>query len=607
MTMVIATLLFLGTVGGLQMSAKAIITSQKQMKIDRALNYAQKRIEETPFIYIMSSYASDKNGLDSTSNYSDRWATSPLKDLYWELDRVAKDAGGTGFQIGVAPLFRDTGDFNNDGRTSDVVTWLDYNTQLARADPNATFVQRNGDGDYRDYVVDSSGTLRSETPNSHYKDIALMLTSPIGGDNSLGKRRFRISREKLSGEQNDPTADVFKLTISPINCTSLYYSRSTQAQLDSWNLRNSFVYATQYATLSRAIDNPSGPLAPTQYFRVSGNTEPNATVTLSTIPKPGPGSFTESYTIGTSGSFTLDFPQYSAFLNANEGRRWTYIRATKGTRSSISLNHNYADPNIYRAEYVDLTPPQIPTISPLEGTTVKTRTPAVYYIALDTASVSAVSYGAANNTAVDCTSSFPGSSRLMAGNMVLKVNGTTRPLVTTDLAPACTYQMKKAVLVTTGTAAGSGLPVALNDNTTYAFEAQANDLVGYGVKSTWTITVDLGPAGAFDTDGTAPVITTVSKSGTQMVFDLGDPDSGVNPYSIVVTKVSGPATTPGNTVWLSQSVPTNTALGAAYNAEIGRVTLNGTLPNGAYQFRIQANHWSATLAPLDFYWDFSIP
>jgi hypothetical protein len=613
-TMVLATVIFLGVVKAVHVGAKATISSQRQLKLDRALGLIQKRLTEAPYHQIFTLDSLAKGGASGVSggvvngtNLSLQWSTSPLNGMLLELEREVKAAGGNRLRVGVTYLLRDTADYDKDGRSDDLANWVwgfNMGTQNTTNDPNLAFRDLNNDGDLFD-VVPVAGVLRPEVPDTPYKHVHLRIRDQQ--NNTIAKTRFLLTRDALSGRQGGTAASPLTLQTSLVACDAFtWYSTATPELKASWDLRTTFLYPNRYYFMNGVhqpsqsancrVDDIAGIYSASIYYTVNGKTEPNATVELTTTTTPGPASFKESYVVGPDGRFSFNFPQFSSYLNTQEGRFWVFVRATKGGLASPYISHAAwpnGGPDVL-TQALDRTPPQVVSVTPASGSTVRTRTPYVSYHAMDT-----------TNRPVSYAGGYPGGTTMVKTTkltgLVLVGNGLEMPRRASSYANV--MATATVVLASTQNAPGQGLPYPLADETTYTFQAQVNDGVGYASTATWTVAVDLDPPGPGEYDLTPPNFAAVSTSNSTLVFLLDDPESGVNPYTITVSTILGPTN-----IHLSSMTPTFTSLGNAYDVATGSVTINGSFASGSYyQLQIHAEHWSATPAPLDTSWSFTIP
>ncbi|MBI3291405.1 MAG: hypothetical protein HYZ73_01130 [Elusimicrobia bacterium] len=522
----IISVISVALLSALQLSVVSTVQNRVQTSGAQLLQMAYTQLRSVDFYQVFPCDSSlPRYGL--RTDYPNFTTLNQIRDKTLQL-------GFSKFTIELAFMRRDTTDANGNGFTSDLIPFADNGFRVDRYDPNIRYFDQNGNGDYYDtYYV---GVRRvSEMPDTHLKLVTLKLWK---GNKVVLKDAQLFNLEGFTGKESPSSESPLTLSLDvPANNASLY-DLTTSTRANAFALAITRSYPSSVVAYRADAANP-----PLSYLRLSGTTEPSATV-----------RFYVGYTTGTpvdsvptdvSGNFNFQSGAITARLV--EGRNQLFARTFKGSLTS---------PFALREVIRDLAPPLISSAAPPSPT--QTLSPYIAGVLVDSP-----------------TQAGAEVSGITAGVITFKLDG---------VVAGSRYDPSSGVVVLVDS--GTLLPPVLSTGT-HTVILEGGDNAYYKVSKTWSFQV------AIDTyDPSPPAIANKSPTGMtsnpQPVISVRvfDNQSGINPQSIVMT--------------LDGAVVVNASnVAQAYDPSTGVVQYQPPAPLGAgsHDVTITVSHWAT--APPD--------
>lgn len=472
------------TIGILAMLQYGVITSVKareQMSAGRLAQLIFSKLKSIDF-YFLFNYDSNLTNYGLSGTYGPETSQSSTYQYLATLNQIKSiikaSAGFDRFTIENTFMRRDSSDVNGNGLTSDLINFIDANSDL-KDDYLASvlYYDKNGDGDYYDsYVSTVTNRKIAEQPDTHIKYVTLKLYKK---NELLHQESQLISYELFTGIESQASDAALKLFVTqPANATYLYNLNTTERQ-NAFNLTITKSYPAEVIAYRADFVNPT---------RLWGETDPNAVVHfyLNT-----PVTELDNRTASIGGEF--DFQSTPVTNALTEGENTILAMATRD---------NMYSPYAPRDVILDLNPPTISSQTPTG--TVNDKMPRVGCVVSDTILTTGVPSGICQD--VLCMKN--GSAEVYyqydsASGEIVWID------LTTSLSP----------ILSTGT---------------YTVTVETGDNAYYKVKSSWTFTVDIQ-----DPDNSAPSIAQKSPIGStsnpqpEIKCKVFDNQSGINPSSII--------------------------------------------------------------------------
>ncbi|MFH0948176.1 MAG: hypothetical protein V1833_04165 [Elusimicrobiota bacterium] len=475
----------IGILAMLQYGIIASVKAREQMSAGRLAQMVFSKLKSVDFYYLFNYDSALTNyGLSGTYGpVTSQTSTYPYLAVLNQIKSVIKTAGFDRWTVENTFMRRDLSDANGNGLTSDLINFIDNNSDLKDdyLPSLVLYYNKNADGDYYDSYVLNSRKI-AEQPDTHIKYVTLKIYKKGG---LIHQESQLISYELYTGIESQASDAALKLFVTqPANNTTLY-NLNTTARQNAFNLAITKSYPEDVIAYRADSVNP---------IRLWGETDPSAVVHfyLNT-----PVTELDSRTADVYGGF--DF-QSNAVTNALiEGGNTILAMATKD-----ALYSPYAPRDVV----LDLNPPTISSQTPTG--TVNDRMPYVGCMLLDTI----LSTGIPSCICEDVICMKNGSIEIYS-----QYNSASGELVwidsTTNISP----------ILSTGT---------------YTMTAEGGDNAYYKVKSTWTFTVDIQ-----DPDNSAPEVppgqedprdgATTPLATPEIKCIVRDQQSGINPASIIFT------------------------------------------------------------------------
>jgi len=460
-------------------------------------------------------------------------STYPYTYILDEIQVLTTSYAFDRWTVSLKYKLRDVSDINSNGYTSDLRDFVDANADgIDDYDMGIRYLDKNSDGDYYDtYVSTTLSKTVSELPDTNLKEVTLRLYKK---NKEVYKRTELISLEMFSGiESKDSGSDLKLFIAQPANNTYLY-NLDTSTRQSSFNLTISTTYPPE--VIAYRADS-------TYRLRLVGETVPNATVrfylnTTSTL--------LDTIVANMLGEF--DWQSIPMTTNLQEGKNIVIAQAIKDT---------YYSPYAQRDVIYDLKPPVITSAVP-QGIIYELM-PYIGAVISDTVLSTGIPSGICrdvidmkhNNVSVSYT-----------------YDDTTGKICWTDQS--------------------TGLPPQLSTGVWHNITVEGGDNAYYKVRSTWTFMIV-----PVTTDNSTPTIANKHPIGSTsnplptISCKIFDDQSGINPYSIVLT-------------FNYQVVVSSTNISQYYNFETNELSwpVPSQLENGSVNYvSVTASHWATE--PVD--------
>jgi len=365
-------------------------------------------------------------------------------------------------------------------------------------DPNLMYFDENGDGDFNDVYVSNAGypytnQNQSEVPSTNLREIILKLYKK---GRKVTEHSSMVSLGQFSGAGGISAASHLNLNITTPTQHGFLFRHTTPAQN----------YAMYTVTLSS--DYPASyvttPLNDNELLTVAGTTEGTATVYFSEMGNPS--HFTSVDAVAGTFSTTLSIAFTGGVNGFVEGENAFVAYALSGGASR--------SPYVIHRLLLDMAPPVITDALPVQGATIRDKTPVVRARLRDLPA----------GTTTNISGLYTGVTYL-----AYSYNGATPSSVTYTFDPLSGY-------VTWIDA--NGMPRELPDGN-YEMTLEGGDHAKYKVSFTWDFDISVIPG-----DGDGPVFGACESPNTWTIrIHVSDPDTGIKPNSIVlkvdtVTKIN---------------------------------------------------------------------
>ncbi|HAX61017.1 MAG TPA: hypothetical protein DCX95_00430 [Elusimicrobia bacterium] len=466
----------IGIFAMLQYGVIASVKAREQMSAGRLAQMIFSKIKSVDFYFLFNCDSALSNyGLSGTYGpVTSQSATYPYLAILNSITSTIRIYGFDRWTVENTFMRRDSSDVNGNGLTSDLINFIDANSDL-KDDYLASvlYYDKNSDGDYYDsYVSTVTGRKIAEQPDTHLKYVTLKLYKK---GEILHQESQLISYELYTGIESQSSDAALKLFVTqPANATYLYNLNTTERQ-NAFNLAITKSYP----------ENVIAYRADTVYsIRLWGETDPNALVHfyLNT-----PVTELDSITASIGGEF--DF-QSSAVTNAlTEGENTILAMATRD---------NMYSPYAPRDVILDLNPPTISSQAP--SGTVYDKMPWVGCYLYDTFLTTGTPSGICQDV------------------ICMKINDAEVPHHY-DSSTGELYWDYSAEL-------SSGI--------TYSVKIEAGDNAYYKVMSSWTFTVDIqDPDHSAPAVSEKSPSGTCGEPLPTIMCKVQDNQSGINPSSII--------------------------------------------------------------------------
>ncbi|MBI5573817.1 MAG: hypothetical protein HY919_04610 [Elusimicrobia bacterium] len=466
----------IGILAMLQYGVIASVKAREQMSAGRLAQLIFSKIKSVDF-YFLFNYDSDLTNFALSGTYGPETSQSATYQYLATLNSIKsiiKTAGFERFTIENTFMRRDSSDVNGNGLTSDLINFIDANSDL-KDDYLASvcYYDKNSDGDYYDsYVSTVTNRKIAEQPDTHIKYVTLKLYKK---GELLHQESQLISYELYTGIESQASDAALKLFVTqPANATYLYNLNTTDRQ-NAFNLTITKSYPADVIAYRADTVYP---------IRLWGETEPNALVHfyLNT-----PVTELDNRTADIGGEF--DF-QSSAVTNAlTEGENTILAMATRDTMYS---------PYAPRDVILDLNPPTISSQTPTG--TVYDKMPYIGCYLYDTFLTTGTPSGICQDV------------------LYMEVNSSS-----------ATYQYNS----TTGELYRD-YSTELSTGVTYTVKVEAGDNAYYKVMSSWTFTVDIqDPDNSAPAVSQKSPSGTCGEPLPTIMCKVQDNQSGINPSSII--------------------------------------------------------------------------
>ncbi len=462
----------LALVALLQKAMVVSLRAREQAACGRMVQSGFSRLKNIDFYYLFAADSSQANyGLQ---------ASHPYLAVLNEVNALAQGQKFTRWTVSLTFKRRDTSDSNENGFTSDLVSFLDANGNLVDDyDSNIKYFDQNVDGDYYDTYTSGSRTV-AEEPDTHIKEVTLKV---YRRDRLACSQTELISLEQFSGDSNPSSEAALTLDISTPSNSAYLYRKNTTALSNAWGLAISKAYPSDVAQLRADAASP---------ILVSGVTDP-----LATVNEYLNGSALLDTTVSDVDG---NFSHYPAAVTAMlvEGQNQLTAQAVKSP---------YTSPIAPKDLILDINPPALSDIQPSAGAVVNTFSPFVG-AALEDAGISTTS-----------------TSGICEDVMTLKIGGSSVSY-RYDSGAGRVYWIDSLTQTVPVLAAG-----------TYTALLEAGDFAGYKTTHSWTFTVQAAAGG---TDNSAPATANKTPLGASVpalpvisvrVFDN---QTGIIPSSILL-------------------------------------------------------------------------
>ena len=332
----------IGILAMLQYGVIASVKAREQMSAGRLAQMIFSKIKSVDF-YFLFNYDSALTNYGLSGTYGPENSQSAIYPYLATLNSINSTIRLYGFDRWTVEntfMRRDSSDVNGNGLTSDLINFIDANSDL-KDDYLASvlYYDKNSDGDYYDsYVSTVTNRKISEQPDTHIKYVTLKLYKK---NELIHQESQLISYELYTGIESQSSDAALKLFVTqPANATFLY-NLNTTARQNAFNLTITKSYPEDVIAYRADFANP---------IRLWGETDPNALVHfyLNT-----PVTELDSITASIGGEF--DF-QSSAVTNAlTEGENTILAMATRD---------NMYSPYAPRDVILDLNPPTVSSQTP---------------------------------------------------------------------------------------------------------------------------------------------------------------------------------------------------------------------------------------------------
>ncbi|MFA5779974.1 MAG: hypothetical protein WC947_07535 [Elusimicrobiota bacterium] len=472
------TSITIGILAMLQYGVIASVKAREQMSAGRLAQMIFSKIKSVDFYFLFNSDSALTNyGLSGTYGpVTSQSATYPYLATLNSINSTIRIYGFGKWTVENTFMRRDSSDVNGNGLTSDLINFIDNNSDL-KDDYLASvlYYDKNSDGDYYDsYVstVPDPDRNIAEQPDTHIKYVTLKLYKK---GEIIHQESQLISYELYTGIESQSSDAALKLFVTqPANATFLY-NLNTTARQNAFNLTITKSYPEDVIAYRADTVYP---------IRLWGETDPQALVHFYlNIPV----TELDSRTANVSGEF--DF-QSAAVTNAlSEGENTILAMATKDTLYS---------PYAPRDVILDLNPPTVSSQAPTG--TVYDKLPWVGSYLNDTILTTGTPSGICQDV------------------ICMKIN---------DAEVTHHYDSSSGELYW-------DYSTQLSTGITYSVKVEAGDNAYYKVMSSWTFTVDIQ-----DPDNSAPAVSQKSPSGTcgeplpTIMCKVDDNQSGIDQSSII--------------------------------------------------------------------------
>jgi hypothetical protein len=585
---------------GMSLTLRSSVDTQKREKTAEALDYMENEIKKANFHFVTAADSTQKSGVafnatTSAGTYFIPWMVSRLRPSLEEFERRASKAGAKRIWISVRyPIRRE-----NQDRREDSLSFfgpLFSNPQRDVADPNLKYMDLNSDGDYFDAEFNlASGKWVSETPYTGLKKITIALTNdmspaflPTTPPTPIGRRDFMITDGSYSGDAGTksngfeikarfPSGDFFwhqRTTLAQRNNLDLPWTKTVKGPLGMADCRE------------LRWDNYIDPVLGRGDLVVNGITSAGALIKFQadlrkfgTVSCPGNNSIENQLVLpGGTGEYTF----------------------TLNTLSPIMINTIQNDPNCVPSLLIDGTlngitsqyfsqslflvnrlsgPPSLTTLPP-NGTVCNTRSPMI----------SASQPNLTGGIEPKYSTFIIDGSPFDAHNPINNSPGFIRVS-----APAPYLRM----------------PPILADNATHIVQVEALHKSCFKSTATFSLSIDLGPAGPLDLDASPPWLgsqsptpgSTVAKKLGAFSFVIGDNESGVD-YTTIQVWLDGTLLTVNDSIGYRVEPFLNDLVKVTlgFNPSVGNHTVRAIASHYSTNPSVSANttvdsSWSYTVVP----------
>ncbi|MEK9144798.1 MAG: hypothetical protein AAB339_04220, partial [Elusimicrobiota bacterium] len=477
------------------------------------------RLKNIDFYYLFAADNSQANyGLQSSHPY-----LAVLNDV----NALAQGQKFTRWTVSLNFKRRDTSDSNGNGLTSDLVNFVDSNSNLADDyDSNIKYFDQNTDGDYYETYTSGSRTV-AEEPDTHIKEVTLKV---YRRDRLACSQTELISLEQFSGDSNPSSEAALTLDISTPSNSAYLYRKNTTALNNAWSLAISKSYPSDVAQLRADAASP---------LQVSGVTDP-----LATVNEYLNGSALLDTTVSdVDGDFNHNPAAITAMLV--EGQNQLTAQAVKSP---------YTSPIAPKDLILDINPPALSDIQPSAGSTVNSFSPFV---------------GA---TLEDAGISTTSTSGICEEVMTLKIGGSSVSY-RYDSGTGRIYWIDFLTQTVPVLSAGA-----------YTALLEAGDYAGYKTTQSWTFTVQAAPGG---TDNSAPSTANKTPLGASapalpvISVRVFDNQTGIIPSSLLLR-------VDGSTVANSENIGSHYD---PYDGTLSWTPAEEYASGSSHTVEVTASHW----------------
>jgi hypothetical protein len=466
LAVLIMTTVGLALLAMVQRALAVSLKAREQMSCSRMAQTGFARVKNLDFYCL---FAADS----SQANYG-LWAAYPYRAVLDGLRATLAASRFDRFRVRVTFMRRDISDSNGDGRTSDLIPFMDNNGDgIDDFDANIRFFDQNGDGDFYDTYV-SGGRTVAEQPDTHIKKV----TFDVFRRGRLACSQTElVSLEGFSGDVNPSSEASLVLLVSTPANNAFLYALDTTGRINAWNLPIAKAYPADILRYRADFLSP---------LLVSGETDPLAAVNLYV----NAGAVLASPAADMSGAFSAAPAAVTAAL----------VEGADALRAQ-AVKDGYTSPLAQRTGILDLKAPVSTVTTP--GGTVPTRSPYVSALLRDP--------GISTNV----------TSGICPEVITLRINGAE---------VNHSYSQGVAVWIDSTTGA---VPVVSTG--AYTAVVEFGDYAGYKSSAVWTFTVEVpdtdhsAPAIAQKSP-----IGMASSALPEISVKVFDNQSGIIPSSIVL-------------------------------------------------------------------------